>query len=148
MNPLKFVSVAQAVAGLSKDPSTRVGAVVLDDDCNILTVGFNGFPRGVADTPERYADKAQKYPRIAHAEMNAVAQAARIGTKLHGSTMIVTALYPCSMCARIIIQSGVKRVYAPKSTPDTNPLWIQEGEISRSMFLEAGVQVIEYEEQK
>lgn len=148
MNPIKFIPVAQAIAGLSKDPSTKVGAIILDDDCNILSVGFNGFPRGVNDNPERYADKQQKYPRIAHAEMNAIAQAARTGVRLLGSTMLVTALYPCSMCARIIIQSGIKQVYAPIADEDTNPLWISEGLISESMFSESGVHVIQYREDK
>lgn len=146
MNPIRFIPVAQAIAGLSKDPSTKVGAVILDEDCNILSVGFNGFPRGVYDNASRYRDKQEKYPRIAHAEMNAVAQAARTGVKLLGATMLVTALYPCSMCARIIIQAGIKKVYAPLPTDDTNPLWISEGEISESMFNEAGIQVIQYEE--
>lgn len=145
MNPLKFVPVAEAIAGLSKDPSTRVGAIVLDDDSNILSVGFNGFPRGVRDDEDRYATKDSKYPRIAHAEMNAIAQAARVGAKLLGGTMIVTALYPCSMCTRLIIQAGIKKVYAPAMDPiQTNPLWMKEAEIAFSMFVEAGVEVITY----
>lgn len=146
MNPLKFIPVAEAIASLSKDTSTKVGAVVLDADYNILSVGFNGFPRGVKDTPERYASKELKYPRIAHAEMNAIAQAARVGARLLGSTMIVTALYPCSMCTRLIIQAGIKRVYAPKMDRALiNPLWLQEAELAFSMFGEAGVEVVTYD---
>lgn len=146
MSPLKFIPVAQAVAGLSKDGSTKVGAIILDEDCNILSVGFNGFPRGVKDTPDRYADKVVKYQLIAHAESNAIAQAARTGARLLGSCLLVTALYPCSMCARLIIQSGIKTVYAPKHGDEINPKWIAEAIISRQMFAEAGVKVIEYEE--
>ncbi len=144
MNPLRFLPVALAVAGLSKDESTKVGAIILDEDCNILATGFNGFPRGVKDTPERYTDKTVKYSLVSHAEANAIAQAARTGARLLGSTMIVTSLYPCSGCAKLIIQAGIKKVYAPKQGDEINPKWIAEAMISRQMFGEAGVEVIEY----
>lgn len=147
MNPLKFIPVAEAVAGLSKYPTVKVGAVILDDDCNILSVGFNGFPRGVNDDQERYATKEYRNALTAHAEMNAIAQAARKGVPLAGSTILVTALYPCSMCARMIVQAGIKRVYAPIAPPDTKPKWHVEAEFSRLMFTESGVQVIEYQDQ-
>ena len=146
MNPLRFVPVAQAMANLSRDPSTKVGAVVLDDDANILSTAFNGFPRRVKDTEERYAQREVKLSLIAHAEANAIAQAARTGVKLLGSTLIVTALYPCSNCAKLIIQSGIKRVYAPKMDEKlSNQQWFFEKQISELMFSEAGIEVVEYE---
>lgn len=146
MNPLRFIPVAQAMANLSRDPSTKVGAVVLDDDANILSTAFNGFPRRVKDTEERYAQREVKLSLIAHAEANAIAQAARTGVKLFGSTLIVTALYPCSNCAKLIIQSGIKRVYAPKMDEKlSNQQWFFEKQISELMFSEAGIEVVEYE---
>lgn len=146
MNPLRFLPVAQAVADLSRDPSTKVGAIILDADCNMVSVGFNGFPRGVIDSPERYADRAQKYPRIAHAEMNAIAQAARVGARTLGTTLLVTALYPCSICARMVIQAGISRVYAPRQNRENvDQKWIDEAALSAEMFREAGVEVIEYD---
>lgn len=144
MNPIKFISIAKAMAELSKDPSTQVGCIILDDDQNVLSVGYNGFPRGVKDSPERYFNREVKLKFVAHAESNAVAQAARVGAKLLGSTMVVTALYPCINCTKTIIQAGVKKVYAPKMA-NVNNQWLEEKWTSAQMFLEAGVEVIEYD---
>lgn len=144
MNPLKFVGVAKAVAALSKDPSTKVGCVVVDDDGSVLSLGYNGFPRGVDDLPQRYADRDTKLIFVAHAESNAIAQAARHGVRLLGSTMVLTALYPCTNCAKQIIQAGIKRVYAPRMSKDVNEQWKLERDRSVVMFIEAGVTVEEY----
>ena len=143
MNPLKFVPVARAMAGLSYDPSTQVGAVILDDDSNILSTGFNGFPRGVYDAPARYLDRETKLKYISHAEANAVAQAARVGARLLGSTLVLTSLYPCSNCAKLIIQAGITRVFAPHMPDDSK--WHDEKLISEVMFEEAGVEVVFYD---
>jgi len=144
MNPLKFVGVAKAAAALSKDPSTKVGCVVVDDDGSVLSLGYNGFPRGVDDLPQRYADRDTKLIFVAHAESNAIAQAARHGVRLLGSTMVLTALYPCMNCAKQIIQAGIKRVYAPRMSKDVNEQWKLERDRSVVMFIEAGVTVEEY----
>lgn len=144
MNPLKFVGVAKAAAALSKDPSTKVGCVVVDDDGSVLSLGYNGFPRGVDDLPQRYADRDTKLIFVAHAESNAIAQAARHGVRLLGSTMVLTALYPCTDCAKQIIQAGIKRVYAPRMSKDVNEQWKLERDRSVVMFIEAGVTVEEY----
>lgn len=144
MNIIKFAAIAAAAAEFSKDPSTQVGAVVVDDDGHVLSVGYNGFPRGVDDDPARYADREQKLKLIAHAESNAIAQAARCGVRLAGASLIVTALYPCSTCAKLIIQAGIKRVYAPRMDPKKSLEWFIEAQTSGLLFKEAGVQVIEY----
>lgn len=144
MNPLKFVAVAESIAGLSKDPRTKVGAVVLDDDGNILTTGYNGFPRGVNDDPARYADRDTKIKLVSHAESNAISQAARNGIRLYGSTLLLTSLYPCSNCAKQIIQAGIRRVYAPRMGGNHSPVWYEEKDISELMFREAGVEIFEW----
>lgn len=141
MNPLSFLGVAQAMAALSKDPSTQVGAVCVDRDNTILSVGFNGFPRGVTDDPARYAHRPTKYAFIAHAEANAIAQAARVGARLLGASLILTELHPCSECAKLIIQAGIERVYAPISD---NPRWSEDAAVAAAMFMEAGVKVIRF----
>lgn len=143
MNLINFANVARVMAGFSKDPSTQVGAVVVDDDGNTLVTGFNGFPRGVEDRPERYAHRETKLSLISHAEANCVAQAARKGVALMGANLIVTALYPCSGCAKLIIQAGIKRVYAP--AVEVNPRWKIESDFAALMFQEAGVEVIFYQ---
>jgi len=145
MNPLAFVRNAEAMAEHSKDPSTKVGCVVIDVDSNIIASGFNGFPRGVNDDQARYADRTEKLKFVAHAEANAIAQAARTGAKLLGGTMILTALYPCSNCAKLIIQAGIRKIYAPVMDRATrNASWFHEMGISSTMFEEAGVEVVTY----
>jgi dCMP deaminase len=144
MNPLKFIPVAEAMAGLSKDPRTKVGAIVIDDDGNILSTGWNSFPRGVDDDPVRYADREVKNRLVSHAESNCVSQAARNGVRLKGSSIIVTELFPCSNCAKLIIQAGIRRVYAPVMKSHHSDQWFEEKAISDLMFGEAGVEVVEY----
>ena len=136
----KFLPSAQAIAALSKDPSTKVGAVALNDDGILLAVGYNGFPRGVGDDPARYADKEVKYKLISHAEQNLVAQAAYAGHSLKGSTVVLSGLYPCSSCAKSLIQAGVRRIITPPA--DANPRWAPDAEWSSLMFREAGVEIV------
>lgn len=143
MNPHKFIGIAKAVAEMSKDPNRKVGAVAIDDDGVILSTGWNGFPRGVSDLPSRYAEREVKYKLVSHAEQNLVAQAARAGHPLRGSTVILSGLYPCSSCAKSLIQAGVKRILAPPASID--PRWEGEAMWAKLMFDESGVIVEEYE---
>lgn len=142
---LAYLPVACAVASMSKDPSTQVGAIALDDNLNIIATGRNGFPRGVKDLPDRYADRGVKYRLISHAEQNLVAQAAYGGRALKGATVLLTALFPCSACAKSLIQAGVSRIVSPH--PDTNPRWEEEAKWASLMFSEAGVEVVHYEQE-
>lgn len=139
---LKFVPVAQAFAAMSKDPSTQVGAVALDDDFNIVSAGYNGFPRRVNDDRSRYLDRETKLKLISHAEANLVAQAAHGGRSLKGTSVIVTSLPPCSACAKLLVQAGVQRVCSPH--PAANPRWLEEAEIAAMIFDEAGVSRLYY----
>lgn len=139
----KYIQVAESVAQLSRDPSTKVGAVILGAGYEIRSTGYNGFPRGVSDVePERY-DRPLKYSLTAHAESNAVAQAAKAGTSIDGCALIVTALFPCTNCCKMIIQSGIKLILAP--VPDYDiAVWGEEATISSLMLKEAGVLVLSY----
>lgn len=137
---LRYVAVAETFAAMSKDPSTRVGAVSLDFNFNIVSAGYNGFPRGVVDSEERYADRPTKMSLVAHAEANLVAQAAHGGRALAGTTVIVTPLAPCSACAKLLVQAGVIRVVCP--VPHYEPRWQQEAETAALIFREAGVEVL------
>ena len=136
----KFWVVADAVAAMSKDPSTKVGAVALDENMNIVATGYNGFPRGVTDTFERYADRDIKLKMVSHAEQNLVAQAAYAGHSLKGSTVVLTSLYPCSSCAKSLIQAGVRRIITVD--PKSNPRWEDEAKWASLMFYEAGVEIL------
>ena len=140
---LKFIPDAEAARGRSKDRSTKVGAVVIDDDFNVRISGYNGMPRGVDDDVEARHERPLKYMWTAHAEENCVAQAARIGVSLKGCTLLVTSLFPCTTCSRLIIQAGIKRVIAPKVCD--NSRWDEQAAIALEMLHEAGVEVEYYE---
>lgn len=136
---LKYMTVAEAVMSLSKDPSTKVGAVAVDDELGVLCVGYNGLPRKVADTEERLTNREIKYAITVHAEGNVVAQAARKGVSLDGSTIVVTSLYPCSNCSALMIQAGVKRIITTKSD---NMRWAENAKLAETILKEADVEVI------
>ncbi len=112
-----FIELATLISTKSKDPSTKMGVVIVGGDNEILSTGFNGFPRGVDEInyPERW-ERPDKYMWIVHAEANAVANAARIGVSLKGSRMYMNYRpCPCSTCASLIIQAGVKEIIGPSA---------------------------------
>lgn len=116
----RFLALAEHIAGWSKDPSTKVGCVIVGPDKEVRAQGYNGFPRGVYETPERLV-RPTKYLFTEHAERNAIYNAARVGTTTAGCTAYST-LCPCMDCARAIIQSGITTVVTRK--PDFNlPTW-------------------------
>jgi len=135
----RFLELAKHISDWSKDPSTKVGCVVVGEDREIRSTGFNGFPRGIEDNIERLEDRKQKYPLICHAEENAIMHAARIGVSLKGSTAYVT-WPPCSRCARSLIQAGIKEVVY-SSEEEIPERWVEDFNISTNMLREAGVHV-------
>lgn len=128
-----FVGMAQYVATASKDPSTKVGAVIVDPQRRVVSVGFNGLPRGVHDNPARLANRELKYKMIVHGEINAILFAER---PLTDCTLYTYPFMPCSRCAGQIIQKGIREVV---SIPNDNPRWQEEFQLTREMFGEAGV---------
>lgn len=146
----RFIPDALAARGRSKDRSTKVGAVALDKDFVLKSSGYNGFPRGVDDTLDERHARPLKYDWTLHAEMNVVAQAAR--PVLEGTTVIVTSLHPCPICAGMLIQTGVVRVLAPrteavKRIEEGREDWDEKGAIAMQMLAEAGVEVVYYDEE-
>ena len=134
---LRFIDLARHISEWSKDPSTKVGCVIVGEDREIRSTGFNGFPRGIDDTSERLEDRNQKYPMICHAEENAIMHAARIGVSLKGTMAYVT-WPPCSRCTRSLIQAGVSEVVYPSNIqiPDR---WQSDFDIASEMMSEAGI---------
>jgi dCMP deaminase len=126
------------IAKRSRDPRTTVGAVILRPDNTIAAAGYNGFPRGVDDDPEIYGDRSRKLLRIVHAEINAILTSRE---PLHGYTLYVSPLHPCSQCAAAIIQSGITRVVARLKSSDHHPSWQDSFSEAAQMFSEAGVTV-------
>ena len=134
----RFLRLAKEVSTWSKDPSTQIGAVIVNDERRVLATGYNGFPKGIEDTPERYADKEVKYDTVIHAEMNAIYNATYNGISLKDSTIYVFGLPVCHDCARGIIQVGIKRVImAADNIPEK---WIQSFSKSLNLFVEAGIE--------
>jgi len=129
--------LAAGIAGWSKDPSRKIGAVAVGSKGNVLAQGFNGFPRGISDSPDRYEDRTRKYELVVHAEMNVIYNASYNGVSLDGSTLYVHGLPVCSDCAKGIIQVGIRRVVMRDQ--EIPVLWQQSWTKTEEMFNESGV---------
>lgn len=136
---VRFIELAEHIAGWSKDPSTKVGCVIVGPNREIRSTGFNGFPRGVSDDA-RLHEREHKYAIICHAEENAITHAARTGVRLQGCTAYVT-WPPCTRCARSLIQSGVSVISYPANLeiPDR---WKNDLKMSTELLSEAGIHVL------
>jgi dCMP deaminase len=129
---LRFLELAKLIGSWSKDPSTQVGAVIVDENKRIISVGYNGFPQGVNDD-ERLNDRNTKYNIIVHGEINAILFANK---SVYGCTLYTIPFEPCPRCAGLIIQSGIKRVVSYKNT---NSRWEEDFKITRQLFKEAKI---------
>lgn len=139
----RFVNLAEHVAQWSKDPSTKVGAVLVDERKIVVGLGFNGFPRGVLDTDERLNDRPAKYARVVHAEVNAILMA---GDRARGTTLYVWPSFAlpdiCNECCKIAIQAGVKEVlsgFPTEENAERAKRWLESIAIAKTMCDEAGV---------
>lgn len=132
-----FMSMAHAAAAKSKDPSTRVGAVIADAEQRIVSTGYNGPPRGTDD--RAVTDREIKLLRTLHAEENAILFA---GRRLHGCTLYATHP-PCAHCAAVIIQAGIRTVFSTPPPSDFDGRWADSLQQAKLMFSEACVQYLE-----
>lgn len=141
-----FMGVALFSAKRSKDPNTQVGACIVNDENRIVSVGYNGFPRGCSDEDfpwERQGENQNdtKYPFVCHAELNAILNAS--GRQLK-NTRIYVALFPCNECAKAIIQSGITEViYLSDKYRDTD-----NSIASRRMLESAGIKLTQFNSDK
>lgn len=133
----RFLELADHVAQWSKDPRTKVGAVIVDSLKRVVSIGYNGFPRGVNDDFCRYGNRSLKLKLVAHAERNALDNAPLMVT---GCTLYVP-LMPCNECAKSIVQKGITRVvtYAPNRSGEGFN-W----DITKMIFAESGIDLWEY----
>ncbi len=131
----RFMALAAHVATWSKDPSTKVGAVIVRPDRTVASLGYNGPPRGVSDALS-FADRHRKLARTIHAELNAILSS---HVPVAGYTLYVT-LPPCDRCAAHIVQAGLRRVVTSVSSASDYPdRWALEIAEARQIFMEAGV---------
>ena len=135
---MRFLRLAEMVSTWSKDPSTKVGCVLVKDR-KVVATGYNGFPQGIADD-ERLDDREKKYALVVHAEMNALLQA---GTEARGSTLYLWGFagVPCQNCAKHVIQAGVEAVVYYDGNPPPER-WADELAAARRTLEEAGVTII------
>lgn len=130
----RYLELAELVSSWSKDPSTKVGAVIVDVNNKIVSMGFNGLPQYVPDDPEVLNNRDKKYQHIIHAEMNAILTAQR---DLNGYTIYTYPFAPCPQCASAIIQTGIVRVV---SVECKDSRWIEKLEQAKSFFDMADVE--------
>ena len=133
---VRFIKLAHEVAEWSKDPSTKVGCVLVKDK-RVISTGYNGFPKGIGDSFDRLMDREQKYEMTVHAEINAITTAALHGVSTEGSTAYVT-FNPCSRCAAVLINAGIDSVYV-STAHDIPTRWLPSFILASKMLAEAEV---------
>lgn len=140
---LRILGLAELVGKWSKDPATKVGAVITNGK-RVISLGFNGFSQGVDDNPERYNDREEKLKLIIHAEMNAILFAEH---PITGYTLYCTPFLPCVRCAAIVIQTGIARVVSWNDDLE-NSKWAEDFKKADVLYGEAGVIVSTYNRQQ
>ena len=135
----RFLQRAKEASEWSKDPSRQIGAVIVDPvKKNILSSGYNGFPRGINDTEERLNNRELKYQLVCHAEMNCLYNASYIGACLDGSFIYVYGLPICNECAKGVIQVGIRHAVVWVEG-DISQRWLDAWELTKEMFDEVGI---------
>lgn len=139
-----FLKRALLTSSMSRDPSTKVGAVLVNQALKQeISSGYNGFPRKTIDQPSYYEDRTIKYPRIVHAEANAIAAAARLGIHTDGCWLFCTHM-PCSQCAGLVINAGIIKVITILDAhTGNNDAWCFDH--SARLFQEASIPVLKHQ---
>jgi dCMP deaminase len=138
----KYMEIVDATAKLSKDASTKVGALILGPSFEVRSIGYNGAPRGCsADEDERGTTRPEKYFWFSHAELNAITNAARVGTPLDNCSLLVTHP-PCMDCARAIVQAGIVCVIARDPGAEFLERWIEHTRRTQALFKECQVDYV------
>lgn len=135
----RFLDMAQSVAAWSKDPSTKVGAVITDGNKKVISLGYNGLPQWVEDNPDILNNREEKYKYIIHAEVNAILQANK--GEYFAGTIYTYPFLTCTQCAAMIIQAGIMRVVSYKCVDDR---WMARIEDSKKLLSMADIEVVEY----
>ena len=134
----KYLELAGHISGWSKDPSTKVGAVAVGGNGQILSQGYNGFPRGISDSDDRLNTREEKYKFVVHAEMNCIYNATLNGVSLKDADLYVYGLPVCSECAKGVVQVGIKRVFMC-CPAEINHKWRDSFKVTSAIFQEAGI---------
>lgn len=140
-----FLDLLPGIASKSKDPSTKVGAIITGKDHGIRSTGYNNLPRFAVDNDPKKYERPLKYKWFEHAERNAIYYAAKTGVPLDGCILYVDWL-PCSDCARGIVQVGISKVVidadsASYKNPELRARWQEDHAIANQILQECGVEV-------
>jgi dCMP deaminase len=138
-----FINIAEQVKLKSKDNNTKIGVVLVGKNNEIVSTGYNSFPRGINDDVAERQEKPEKYFWFEHAERNCIYNAARIGVSTLGTTMYMTCGISCADCARAIISAGVEKIVLRSGKGAMSPKWQESAERSNQMFKEAGI-IVEF----
>jgi dCMP deaminase len=138
-----FINIAEQVKLKSKDNNTKIGVVLVGKNNEIVSTGYNSFPRGINDAVVERQEKPEKYFWFEHAERNCIYNAARIGVSTLGTTMYMTCGISCADCARAIISAGVEKIVLRSGKGAMSPKWQESAERSNQMFKEAGI-IVEF----
>jgi dCMP deaminase len=138
-----FRNIANQVKLKSKDKYTQIGAVIVGPDNEIVSTGYNSFPRGIEDDVAQRQERPEKYYWFEHAERNAIYNAARVGVSTKGCTIYLTCGIPCADCTRGIINAGITNVVceANQDTGAKGSMWEEHSKRSLVMFKEAKITV-------
>lgn len=136
-----FFGIAEAVSKLSKDPSTRVGCILLDPETlSVRCVGYNGMPRKIDESIDLRWQRPEKYSFVSHAEANAVALSAYNSTPTKDATCVVT-MFPCVECSKMLIQAGIKKIVTKEPNEDLIERWGESFKYSKILLSEAGIDI-------
>ena len=148
-----LLNIAKEVKTASKDKSTQIGAIIFDDNYTILSTGYNSFPRGINDDVPERQERPEKYFWMEHAERNAIYNSIRSHTDIRNSNILLTCGIPCADCARGIIQASIKNLFCQSgignsfSSTEARIKWEESILRSKKMFEEAGINIIDYQDE-
>lgn len=140
-----FRGIVHHIKLKSKDERTQIGALIVGKDNEIVSSGYNSFPRGIVDSLSERQERPEKYYWFEHAERNAIYNAARIGVSTKGCTMYLTCGIPCADCCRGIINAGIEKIYCEREGGAKGEMWDEHSKRSIQMFKEAGVSIHYYD---
>lgn len=138
-----MLNICEVIKMKSKDNSTKIGVIIVGQDKQIITTGYNSFPRGIKDNVPERQERPEKYHWFSHAETNAIINAALNGTSTKNSTMYMSCGVPCPDCARNIVNAGIIHIVCKRDQLVMNnpKKWEELSKRSIEMFMEAGVEI-------
>lgn len=143
MNHIDHIKwIAKKVSSCSPDIHTKTGAVIVNENDFIISIGYNSFPDGIQNTEVRQ-ERPEKYFWFIHAEVSAIVDAAKRGMSTNNGTMYMTCGVPCCDCSKAIINAGIKKIACSTTGGSKSELYLNQKEKSLDMLNEAGV-VVEY----